>query len=66
VVRIILQFISWAALAMTILPAFGFLAGTIELTQVKTYMFVASCVWFVATPLWMGRDKTIAHEEMIP
>lgn len=64
--RVILQVLSWVALVMTILPALGFLVGSIELAQVKTYMFLASCLWFIATPLWMGRDASLVHEEVIP
>ncbi len=52
-IRRILQIVSWLALAGTILPSGIFLAGQLELDAVKTAMFSATIVWFVATPLWM-------------
>lgn len=53
--RIILQVASWAALAATILPPLLFLANRLDLGQTKWLMLAATAVWFVATPLWMGR-----------
>lgn len=53
--RRITQIVSGLALVGTILPAVLFLGGSLELAQVKTWMFVATVVWFVATPLWMER-----------
>lgn len=52
----IAQTISWLALALTILPSVWFLAGSLDLDNVKRLMNVATVVWFVATPLWMGRE----------
>lgn len=54
--RRILQAISWTALAITIVPSILYLSGHVDLTQTKTAMLVATIVWFVATPLWMGRE----------
>ena len=53
--RIATQIASGVALVGTILPAVLFFGGSLELTQLKTWMFVATVVWFVATPLWMER-----------
>jgi thiosulfate reductase cytochrome b subunit len=55
--RLVLQIISWISLAGTILPPVLFLAGRIELDQSKTWILIATVVWFVATSLWMGRPK---------
>lgn len=54
--RKIVQAVSWLALAATILPAVSFLTGSLELDNVKLIMNVAMVGWFVATPLWMGRE----------
>jgi hypothetical protein len=60
--RRILQIVSWAALAGTILPSCIFLAGRMELDTVKTLMFAATIAWFVATPLWMfGRTDEASN-----
>ena len=53
--RIVFQILSWLALAGTLLPSVMFLGGVLELDKVKTVMLVATMVWFVCTPVWMGR-----------
>jgi hypothetical protein len=61
--RRIVQIISWAALAATILPPVLFLTGHMTLDQLKLAMLAATIVWFAATPLWMGRSKL--EEELV-
>ena len=53
--RLTVQIISWLALAATLVPAFLYLASSLDLAQVKTWMLVATVVWFATVPLWMGR-----------
>jgi uncharacterized membrane protein len=53
--RTILQIISWVALAGTILPSVLYLADRVTLEQSQNWLLAATVVWFVATPLWMGR-----------
>lgn len=55
--RVVLQVISWVSLAVTLLPSVGFLTGQMSLDDVKLVMLIAAIVWFVATPLWMGRPQ---------
>lgn len=55
--RIIFQIISWAALAGIIVPPCLFAADVLDLDAVKRHMLVATIVWFVFTPLWMGRKN---------
>ncbi len=52
-----LQIISLIALCLTIFPALLFFAGQMELDAVKWLMLAATAVWFIATPLWMGREE---------
>ena len=52
-----LQMMSLIALCLTVFPALLFFAGKMELDTVKWLMLVATAVWFVATPLWMGREE---------
>jgi hypothetical protein len=61
--RRFLQVISWAALAGTVLPPALFLADKITLGQSQWTMLVATIIWFIATPLWMGRPKV--EEELV-
>lgn len=56
VMRRILQLVSWLALAGIVVPPVLFLAGRMDLDQQKLWMLIATIVWFVATPLWMGRE----------
>ena len=55
--RMILQTISWIALAATVVPPLLFLTNAMGLDEVKLAMLVAAVVWFVVTPLWMGRQS---------
>ena len=62
--RIVFQLLSWLALAATALPSAMYLGGALDLDRVNMVMLVATVVWFVCTPVWMGRapvaksDKT--------
>lgn len=47
------QIISWLALAGTLVPGVLFFTNHATLDQVKSWMLVATVIWFVATPLWM-------------
>lgn len=55
--RRILQTVSWIALAMTILPSCWFYLGKMDLDLQKWVMLIATIVWFLVTPLWMGRQE---------
>ena len=55
--RLMLQLLSWAALGATIVPPVSYLAGATTLDAVKAWMLGATVVWFLVTPLWMGRDE---------
>ncbi len=56
--RRILQAISWIALIATALPSILFLQGSMDLDSAKLIMLLATIVWFVATPMWMGRETS--------
>lgn len=53
--RRVLQVISWIALAMTVLPSILYVSGNMELDRVKGLLMIATVVWFVVTPFWMGK-----------
>ena len=55
--RLILQIISWIALAVTVVPSILFFFGSMELDRVKWLLIYATVVWFVVTPFWMGHKS---------
>ena len=55
--RRVLQTISWLACVGTVVPAVLFFLDRISLGQVKSSMLVVAVVWFIVTPLWMGREQ---------
>jgi len=55
--RRVAQLISWVAWLATAAPAALYMAGRLDLEQTKLWMLLATVVWFVATPLWMGRPR---------
>jgi hypothetical protein len=54
--RRVLQTISWIACAGTALPSVLFLLNQIDLDFTKWLMLLATIVWFLVTPFWMGRE----------
>ncbi|QEG37668.1 hypothetical protein [Bythopirellula goksoeyrii] len=64
--RKLLQLVSAAALIATIVPSVMFLTGSLDLSQTKLAMLIATIVWFIATPLWMGQPpEQLEHEEVV-
>ena len=61
-----LRIISLLALAATLVPSFLYFVGEIEHCTVKVSALVGTFVWFVATPLWMGRVSSDIREEVLP
>lgn len=55
--RQMLQLISAIALCLTIFPSLLYFAGRVELGTMKWLLMAATVIWFVVTPLWMGREK---------
>lgn len=54
---LVTKLISWISLVALIAPAILFLAGRMELDQVKLIMLIATIVWFVSTPTWMWKES---------
>ncbi|QEG33938.1 hypothetical protein Pr1d_12090 [Bythopirellula goksoeyrii] len=61
--RILLQVLSVIALLSVILPSILFLAGQMDLDKTKLFMLIATIVWFVVTPLWMGRVPDSSQQQ---
>ncbi len=54
---LVAKLISWISLVALIAPAILFLAGRMELDQVKLIMLVSTVVWFVTAAMWMCRKE---------
>ncbi len=50
-----LKIVSMIALVLTFIPSLLFVGGTIDQPTVNLIALVATVVWFVVTPFWMGR-----------
>jgi hypothetical protein len=61
--RLVLQIISWAALAATALGPVLYVAGQVELSRTQLLMLLAAIGWFATAPFWMGRPKV--DEELV-
>jgi len=53
--KLVLSIISYAALALLLLPSIFYLSGKMELESMKMLMLVATVLWYVVTPLWMEK-----------
>jgi hypothetical protein len=49
------QIISWIALLGTLVPSLAYLAGSLSLDAVKTWMLGCTLGWFLTVPVWMDR-----------
>ena len=54
------EIISWLSLAMLVAAPVLFYAGRLTLQTGKTLMLIATVIWFVTAPCWMGRTETEA------
>lgn len=54
--RPVAQAISALSLAVTLGGPLAYLTGTLDLDRMKLLLLLATIAWFVATPLWMGRE----------
>ncbi len=58
------KLVSLIALAATIIPSVLYFNGAIEHNFVKTVVLIGTIVWFIATPLWMGRELPVDATEV--
>ena len=55
---LVAKLISWISLIALIAPAILFLAGRMELDQVKSIMLISTVVWFASASIWMWRKNS--------
>ncbi len=58
------KLISLIALAASIVPSVLYFTGTIGHDAVKWTALAGTVVWFVATPMWMGRKLSVDAAEV--
>jgi hypothetical protein len=56
--KLIAKIVALIALVVLTVMAILFLAGVMELEQVKQTMLVATVFWFIAATLWMWKDNS--------
>ncbi|QDU54807.1 hypothetical protein [Aeoliella mucimassa] len=60
----LLKPISYLALIATILPALLYMGGVMPLNAVQLTALIGTVAWFVATPLWMGRNIKVDADQV--
>ena len=55
---LVAKVISWMSLVAVIAPAILFMAGRMELEQVKLIMLISTVTWFAAAAILMREKKT--------
>ena len=55
---------SLVALAATIAPCLLYFAGLIGMNVMKWGSLIGTIGWFIATPLWMGRELKVDAKEV--
>ncbi|MEX2044128.1 MAG: hypothetical protein WD941_02170 [Opitutus sp.] len=53
----IAQVVSLIALVGVIIPPLAYLAASLTLDAVKTWMLVSTFAWFATAPVWMNRGS---------
>lgn len=56
--------ISFIALAATLLPSLLYFGGIMDHNAVKVTALVGTVVWFLTTPMWMGRKLPIDADQV--
>lgn len=58
------KLISLVALGATMIPCLLYFSGSIGHDAVKISALVGTVGWFIATPLWMGRELPVDAKEV--
>ena len=58
------KLISLIALAVTVLPSVLFFMGVLGAEPMKWIALVGTIAWFIATPMWMGREAKVQSPEV--
>lgn len=58
------KIVSSLALAATIVPCLLFFVGWVNQSTVTSAALIGTFAWFIATPIWMGRELPIDATEV--
>jgi hypothetical protein len=58
------KIVSLIALAATTVPCLLYFGGMMSHEAVKLTALVGTIAWFIATPLWMGRELSVDAAEV--
>ncbi len=58
------RLISVVALAATIVPGILFIVGAMSHSAVTSTALIGTILWFIATPMWMGREPPVDTTEV--
>jgi len=62
--KAVAKVVSLVALAATIVPSVLYFTGMIGHEAVKWVALAGTAMWFIATPLWMGRELPVDAVEV--
>jgi hypothetical protein len=55
--KLLVKFISYISLGLTLIPSFLVFTGNISLDSSKMLTFVGTIIWFVSAPSWMNKAE---------
>ncbi|MEM6365775.1 MAG: hypothetical protein AAF745_15200 [Planctomycetota bacterium] len=62
--NISVKVVSLITLGLVIVPSVLQFLGMMELDTVKLTALIGTIGWFVATPIWMGRESSVDSQEV--
>jgi len=55
--KLLIKFISYIGLVLTLIPSLLVFTGNISLDSCKMLMLIGTIVWFVSAPSWMNKAE---------
>jgi hypothetical protein len=55
--KILVKFVSYISLGLTLIPSFLVFTGNISLDSSKMLTFVGTIIWFASAPSWMNKAE---------
>ncbi|GIW99088.1 MAG: hypothetical protein KatS3mg111_2421 [Pirellulaceae bacterium] len=57
--QMLLRIVSLVALGLVLVPSMMYFGGMVALAIVTRLALIGTLIWFVATPMWMGRELPV-------
>ena len=55
--KLLIKFISYISLGMTLIPSFLVFTGNLSFDSSKMLMFIGTIIWFISAPSWMNKPE---------